>query len=310
MVSPFRGFSTPVVSSLGAQITPVPSPISSPIPSPVSSQVASPFATVVPSCWRDTPCNWPPEAAFPGEWESNIFAPPSRDVAPTALLTLNGNKIGRWPSTAELNRNQTGLVFDFGLEVGGLVTIDYTVASAAPPNHALGLAFSEAKDYIGTRSDSSNGIFTVPEGALSVNVSSTGEHRYTMPLAKLRGGFRYMTTFLTTPDASVEIHKVSVEMAFQPTWPNLRAYQGYFHSNDDLLNKIWYSGAYTLQANSIPPTTGRAWPSPQDGSWLTDGVIGPGQTILVDGAKRDRTVWPGDLGVAVPSAFYSTGDLE
>ena len=29
--------------------------------------------------------------------------------------------------------------------------------------------------------------------------------------------------------------------------------------------------------------------------------------MLVDGAKRDRTVWPGDLGIAVPTAYVSIG---
>ena len=31
-------------------------------------------------------------------------------------------------------------------------------------------------------------------------------------------------------------------------------------------------------------------------------------SILTDGAKRDRTVWPGDLGIAFPTAYTSTGD--
>jgi hypothetical protein len=38
--------------------------------------------------------------------------------------------------------------------------------------------------------------------------------------------------------------------------------------------------------------------------------MGPGDTIIVDGAKRDRAVWPGDMGIAVPSAFVSLGDLD
>lgn len=28
----------------------------------------------------------------------------------------------------------------------------------------------------------------------------------------------------------------------------------------------------------------------------------------VDGSKRDRTVWAGDLAIALPSIFVSTGD--
>lgn len=31
---------------------------------------------------------------------------------------------------------------------------------------------------------------------------------------------------------------------------------------------------------------------------------------MVDGAKRDRCVWPGDMGVGLPSAFVSNGDME
>lgn len=89
---------------------------------------------------------------------------------------------------------------------------------------------------------------------------------------------------------------------------NLRAYQGYFHSSDELLNKIWYSGAYTLQTNNVPPNTGR-WVPMLSGGWANNGTLGPGDTIIVDGAKRDRAVWPGDMGIAVPSAFVSTGDL-
>lgn len=102
-----------------------------------------------------------------------------------------------------------------------------------------------------------------------------------------------MTLFLlTNSKAKVEINNIAVEMDFQPTWSNLRAYQGYFHSNDELLNRIWYSGAYTIQSNSVPVNTGRQVPFVING-WANDGELGPGETIIVDGAKRDRAVWPG-----------------
>lgn len=40
-----------------------------------------------------------------------------------------------------------------------------------------------------------------------------------------------------------------------------------------------------------------------------DAVISNDATsVLVDGAKRDRTIWPGDLGVSQPTAFVSTDD--
>jgi hypothetical protein len=120
-----------------------------------------------------------------------------------------------------------------------------------------------------------------------------------MPDLRLRGGFRYLTLFLITNGTiSVDINDITLEIGFQPTWANLQAYQGYFHSNDDTLNKIWYSGAYTLQTNAVPVNYGRQVPFVVDG-WANNGTLGPGDTIIVDGAKRDRAVWPGEL------PFYS-----
>ena len=89
---------------------------------------------------------------------------------------------------------------------------------------------------------------------------------------------------------------------------NLRDYDNYFYSSDPLLNRIWYAGAYTVQTNTIAPSTGRVWGPPAEG-WNNTGTVGTGDTVLVDGAKRDRTVWPGDLGVSVPTEYASLGDL-
>ncbi|KAK6834437.1 Six-hairpin glycosidase-like protein [Apiospora arundinis] len=208
------------------------------------------------TCWRDTQCSSISTAAFPGSWESNIFAPESRIVNPAVLLGTDGKQISTYPSKATLDKDKKAIVLDFGYEVGGVATIDYTVSSTEEGG-TIGLAFTEAKNWIGPVSDSSTGLYDNPEVAIYANNKGTGDFSYVMPIENLRGGFRYMTVF-TTKDMSVEIHNVSLEITFQPTWSNLRAYQGYFHSSDDLLNKIWYSGAYTLQTNSIHPCN---WPS-------------------------------------------------
>ena len=92
-----------------------------------------------------------------------------------------------------------------------------------------------------------------------------------------------------------------------PTLSDLRAYRGSFRSNDDLLNRVWYAGAYTVQMDTIDPLQGKVWPAVPS-SWLNNGVSGSGATILVDGAKRDRWVWPGDLGISGLTAYVSTGD--
>ena len=47
-----------------------------------------------------------------------------------------------------------------------------------------------------------------------------------------------------------------------------------------------------------------------EAGWLNNAFITEGDTVLLDGAKRDRWVWIGDMGMAVPSAFVGTGELE
>ncbi|KAF5019944.1 hypothetical protein F66182_8041 [Fusarium sp. NRRL 66182] len=261
------------------------------------------------ACWRTTTCNGPSSAAFPGNWNQNIFAPASRTVSPKDVLSLpSGDHLQSFSRSVSLNSGADGLVFDFGIEVGGIVSIDYQLVKG--DKAVLGLAFTEAKNYIGRVSDNSNGG-SAADGALLYNVTSAGLQTYTMPDAKLRGGFRYLTLFLSSDRPStLEIKNMTLEIGFQPTWANLRAYQGYFDSSDDLINKIWYAGAYTLQTNAGAPKTGRARVSSSRPGWSNDATIGPGDTVLLDGAKRDRWVWIGDMGVAVPSAFLSTGDVE
>lgn len=260
------------------------------------------------SCWKNMTCTGPEEEAFPGDWSTGIYAPNSRTVSPASTFKLNDRDHKSDYGTVKLFGNGSTTVYDFGKEVGGLVTLEFT--SAGNASGAVGLAFTEALNWIGQWSDSSNGRFQGPDGALYADFSGPGTHAYTMPDPKLRGGFRYLTCFLiTSGNVTVDMNSVELNIAFQPTWPNLRAYQGYFHSSDGELNKIWYSGAYTLQTNAVPVDTGRWVPMVSNG-WANNGTLGPGNSIIVDGAKRDRAVWPGDMGVAVPSTYVSIGDLD
>jgi hypothetical protein len=235
---------------------------------------------------------------------SGSSAPSSRTVSPKFVLSAGtGQTISSYPGAGNLTGNGSSLVFDFGMEVGGIVTINYTVSGSGPG--AIGLAFTEAKNWIGESSDYSN--CRGQDGALYTNFLGPGDYSYTMPDEKLRGGFRYLTVFLVSDLASVNISNVSLEIVFQPTWSNLRAYQGYFHCDDEMLNSIWYSGAYTLQTNSAPNNTGRLC---GHSGWANNGTLGPGNAIFLDGAKRDRWVWPGDMGISTPSTFVSLGDME
>lgn len=272
--------------------------------------VAAPADPAKSSCWRNTTCTGPRQASFPGAWEVNNFSPASRTVSPVSILQPDGSYLTDYPIEVELAGNGSLFVFDFGKEVGGIVTVTYSATGAGN----LGLAFSEAKNWTGRFSDDSNGAVDSKnhaDGALSVCINTTDETSYTMPDARMRGGFRYLTLF-SDGDVKIEVLDITCEISFAPAWSNLRAYGGYFDSSDPLLNKIWYSGAYTLQTNAIPPSSGRAFPIIGSG-WMNDAELNIGTTdatIYVDGSKRDRTVWAGDLAIAVPSILVSTGDAE
>jgi hypothetical protein len=239
-------------------------------------------------------------------WDQYNLSPAGRTVTPVKVTRTTGTVTGAAQlltgRAATITGSGSSITLDFGREVGGLVSLHF--ASGTPAGQQLGLAFSESSQFIGPVSDASNGG-PGSDGALTAPV--TPGSTWTMPAAKLRGGFRYLTLFAAS-DGPISLDRVSLAISFAPTTANLRDYDNYFYSSDPLLNRIWYAGAYTVQTNVIAPTTGRVWGPPATG-WDNSGTVGVGDEVLVDGAKRDRTVWPGDLGVSVPTEFASLGDL-
>lgn len=234
-----------------------------------------------------------------------ILSPSSRTLKPVEVVrtygqVLNPNSILDGEATV-LQGQGSYLVLDFGKEVGGIISLQF--GDTSDERQSLALAFSESSLYTGLESDHSDNGGT-GDGFLSLNVTPQGE--YTMPIEKLRGGFRYLTIGLTT-SGSVQLKNVSLHFTAAPMLADLREYKGSFQSSDDTLNRIWYAGAYTVQLDTIDPSQGGVYPPPVSG-WLFNGVSGTGSTILVDGAKRDRFVWPGDLGIEAVTAYVTTGD--
>jgi Bacterial alpha-L-rhamnosidase 6 hairpin glycosidase domain/F5/8 type C domain len=239
-------------------------------------------------------------------WDTYNYAPTSRTVSAKSVYRTTGSVadpaavLDGKPTT--LTGSGSSVTLDFGEEVGGLVTVHATAATGA--GQQLGLAFTESSQYVGTSSDASNGGGG-PDGALTADLTPGAS--WTMPQAKLRGGFRYLTLF-DESGGPISLDSVTLAISFAPSMANLRDYANYFYSSDPLLNRIWYAGAYTAETNTIAPTTGRVWGPPSAG-WDNSATVGVGDEVLVDGAKRDRTVWPGDLGVSVPTEYASLGDL-
>ncbi len=77
-------------------------------------------------------------------------------------------------------------------------------------------------------------------------------------------GFRFASIQLVDPDVKLEIKEVSAVFSYRDI-----PWLGSFRCNDERLNRIWMTGAYTVHLNM--------------------------QDYLWDGIKRDRLVWVGDL---------------
>lgn len=243
-------------------------------------------------------------ATTPGD--AYNYSPSTRTLAPTAIYTTSGTVTNPTyllsGQSTRLTGNNSYVTVDFGKEVAGIVTLTFAGSSDASQN--VGLAFTESPNYVGTSSDASTN--DGKDGAIYAAVSGAGS--YTMPTDKLRGGFRYLTLFLSS-SGWVDINGVSLNFTAEPAMSSPSAYLNYFYSSDPLLNQIWYAGAYTVQLATIASNQGRVWPDPSGGGWENNATVGVGTEVLSDGAKRDRTVWPGDMGISSATEYVSTDDM-
>ncbi|MFF4240248.1 alpha-L-rhamnosidase C-terminal domain-containing protein [Actinomadura geliboluensis] len=201
-----------------------------------------------------------------------------------------------------LTSNEYGrpyVIYDFGKEVGGQIQVTADVRKGTP---RLGLAFSESAQYLTTASDYSQD----PVGlATETHYLDTEAGRTAMTDPVIRGGFRYLMVFLDGP-GEVKLSDLRLKFTADPANPGLDGYKGAFLSSDDTLNRLWYAGAYTVQMATIDPTTGRPYPG-KEGPVRNDAIVGDGDSIISDGAKRDRMIWGGDNAVADAVSYLTTG---
>lgn len=244
-------------------------------------------------------------------WQKYNYAPVGRTVSPVAVLTTSGtvtnpsNVLSGKPTT--ITGSYSHIVLDFGREVGGYISL--TFAGSSDTAQSVGIAFSESALNAGPNSDSSNGCYDCGDGALTARVP--GASTYTVLPPHLRGGFRYLTVFLRST-GWVELSEVSLNYSPDPDRAVPNQYPNYFYSSDDTLNSIWYAGAYTVQTDILRNDEGRAWgpEGPPQVLWDNGATIGEyGDVVLTDGAKRDRTVWPGDMGISLATEYVSLFDL-
>jgi Bacterial alpha-L-rhamnosidase 6 hairpin glycosidase domain/Bacterial alpha-L-rhamnosidase C-terminal domain len=165
------------------------------------------------------------------------------------------------------------------------------------PGTVIQVAFSETAEYlaIGRTSDWSHtyntdedepaqdGTWVDSPGCQIASICDDGYR-----------AFRFARVFVLSGSAEITSAKVVLS-------PSLHTPKGWFLSSDDLLNRIWYSSAYTAQLMILPndpailDPRGCAMPG------------GPAMDVVVDGAKRDRCPWLGDQTVTDPT-LYLIGD--
>ncbi|CAH0048976.1 unnamed protein product [Clonostachys solani] len=242
-------------------------------------------------------------------WSKYIHSPASRNVSPVGVHSIEGNvSVRNCSSGRQVIRLQAGsrISLDFGVEVGGHVSFNAKSASSSP----LSLAYAESPYFVREISDDTGATPGMDwDSAYNITLDDGHAERavwYHTPSERFRGGFRFLTLNALE---DVVVFNVTCEIGFAPNMADLRSGTGYFYAGDadaDILNRIWYAGAYTIQTNIAPADTGRWLPQVRPG-WAYNATLSVASPALVDGAKRDRAIWPGDLGIQGPIAMMAYG---
>ena len=150
-----------------------------------------------------------------------------------------------------------GIVLDFGREIQGGIEFVVPRGNKNPAGKVrirFGESVAEAMSEIGE-----NG---------STNDHAMRDFEITLPWLGRQevgeSGFRFVRIDLLDSNTTLLIKEISAIFRYRDI-----PYLGSFISNDELLNNIWMTGAYTVHVNM--------------------------QEYLWDGIKRDRLVWVGDM---------------
>ncbi len=179
----------------------------------------------------------------------------------------------------------TALLLDLGVNVGGFVEVGITASNGTP----IRLGYSEHPQFMTPRGDTGGPGFSY--GASDDPDGRTDLFQTTAPVEArspgIRGAQRYISIQLEgAGTATIDYVRVRTEHLH----PGPGRYSGYFLSNDKLLNRIWYASAYTFALDSFRD-------------------LRPGfqysQTVVTDGAKRDRAIWAGDMSAEDLVGNYS-----
>ncbi|KRF21823.1 alpha-L-rhamnosidase C-terminal domain-containing protein [Phycicoccus sp. Soil803] len=222
-----------------------------------------------------------------GDWRTFIEAPATRDLSPTGVVSTSGNVRNATALTTADDTDSITLsyaeggpapviVLDYGKNVGGTTSFDVVSKSGLP---TLRSSYSETLKNLSETGDYTNQFSPTTLRYDTFPVTRVG----TIQGSGIQGAERYQMITLLTP-GSVTLSRVRIHFTGElGTADTLR---GHFLSSDDTLNRAWYASVYTVNLNQMMP----------------GGSNGP-LHLLLDGAKRDRSVWSGDILASGPTVY-------
>ncbi|HTD14875.1 MAG TPA: alpha-L-rhamnosidase C-terminal domain-containing protein [Chthoniobacterales bacterium] len=215
------------------------------------------------------------------KWQHYVLGPNNPDVYPVKIVSVSGSVtnpqglVNPNPSegttfTTSSASAPASVLLDYGQDTNGFPWFEVTSSQGSP---TLVAAYSEGLQYIQanpTQGDNSPPYSSAgdPSRADSYTVTAPG----TIVNQYIQGGERFQAITLTTP-GTVTLKNVGIRFAgYRATAAN---YPGYFVCNSDLLNRVWYSGAYTVQLDQLPANiVPLPWSGSSTGMVATGGPIG------------------------------------
>lgn len=158
------------------------------------------------------------------------------------------------------------ILLDFGKELQGGLAISVHLANNSKLHIVFGESVSEAMSRTGEKN--SGNMHSLRDYELAVNTMTTFETGNT--------GFRFVKI---SADKDIYFNTIQAFCKMQDL-----EYKGSFICNNELINKIWQTGAYTIHLNM--------------------------QEYIWDGIKRDRLVWIGDMHPETCTILSVFGDTD
>ncbi|PHH66618.1 hypothetical protein CDD81_6455 [Ophiocordyceps australis] len=275
-------------------------------------------------------------------WQKYIRSPETRVIKPVDVMPhrivggvkyshnlLHGNRT--FLVRHSVLEDPPSLVVDFGRVVVGLLEIDFGGShnlSAARPG--IRLAFSETLEFLShrsdyTRSDNARGDDKITNGTDQIAVrdgaytwrNTRGCQYGRKVCADGLHGFRYVKISLdalkcdSPYTSSLGLVAISsVRLQWSGYLGTKESYLGWYEAQSDKdMTQWWYDAVYTAEmstdmfrANETEPRVGG------------DGQIEPssleGEIALMDGAKRDREPYAGDLAIAALTMYIAHNESE